>query len=499
MASINNVITVQLIPEGQLAQRDNMNICCIMTSEQGSVLSSENRFQSYVDLASVAADFGTDSQAYAFAAVFFAQQRSPVGGEGELVLGFWRATDESVAASAATLTGIQLSEAEIVGELQLIADGSFDIDIDGVTKVLTGLDFQSSTTFADIIAVLNTNLVGGTASEVDQKIIITSDTTGVLSLIDYPVAGVAGTFVGELLNLADGTGAVTVQGADAVVLSAETKIAGITAVHAEKNFKGGMFIDNPTDVESKDLATWAQASSVLLYDVFNSSTNLDVDPTNIVWDIKLSTLTNYRMLFSAANNRRLAAGYMSRMHVVNFAGENTALTMHLKEIKGVAAEDYTQTEINSAKTVGLDIYTTIKNVTALLTSGANDFTDNRYNLIAFIDAVQTDMFNLLKQTGTKIPQTIRGVNQMLDTGEKTTKGFVTAGVFAPGTWSSPDYFGDLDTFNQAIEREGFYWKSQSLADQSQADRQDRKSPVLQCAVKNAGAIHSANIIINFNI
>lgn len=499
MASINNVITVQLIPEGQLAQRDNMNICCIMTSEQGSVLSSENRFQSYVDLASVEADFGTDSQTYVFAAVFFAQAPGPVGAEGELVVGFWRAADENVAASSADLTGIQLSEAEIVGQLQLIADGSFDIDIDGATEVITGMDFQTSTTFADIVAVLNAELSGGTASEVDQKIIITSDTTGVLSLIDYPVVGAAGTFVGELLGLADGAGAVTVQGADAVVLSAESKLEGITAVHAEKNFKGGMFIDNPIDADSKALATWAQATSVLLYDVFNTSTNLDVDPTNVVWDIKLSGLTNYRMLYSKANNRRLAAGYMARMHVVNFAGENTALTMHLKEIKGVAAEDYTQTEINGAKTVGLDIYTTIKNVTAMLTSGANDFTDNRYNLIAFIDAVQTDSFNLLKQTGTKIPQTIKGVNQMLDTGEKTTQGFVTAGVFAPGTWTSPDYFGDLDTFNQAIEREGFYWLSQPLADQSQADRQDRKSPVLQCAVKNAGAIHSGNIIINFNI
>jgi hypothetical protein len=38
-----------------------------------------------------------------------------------------------------------------------------------------------------------------------------------------------------------------------------------------------------------------------------------------------------------------------------------------------------------------------------------------------------------------------------------------------------------------------------LKDQPQADRQARKSPVLQGAVKNAGAIHSVDIIINFNL
>ena len=147
----------------------------------------------------------------------------------------------------------------------------------------------------------------------------------------------------------------------------------------------------------------------------------------------------------------------------------------------------------------MDIYTTIKDVAVVLTSSANDFMDNRYNLIAFIDAVQTDMFNLLKQTGTKIPQTVRGVNQLVDQGEKTTRNFVRAGVFAPGVWSSPDYFGDYGVFTRSIENNGFYWLAGSLSDQAQADRQARKSPVLQAAVKNAGAVHSVDIVINFNL
>jgi hypothetical protein len=38
-----------------------------------------------------------------------------------------------------------------------------------------------------------------------------------------------------------------------------------------------------------------------------------------------------------------------------------------------------------------------------------------------------------------------------------------------------------------------------LKDQPQVDRQQRKSPVVQIAVKNAGAIHSVDIIVNFNL
>jgi hypothetical protein len=316
--------------------------------------------------------------------------------------------------------------------------------------------------------------------------------------MEYAVAHTSGTFIGEILGLAEGTGAVTVQGAAAATLTAETQVAAATALKALVNFKGLTFIDADTDANRKLMAEWAQANSVLVYEVFSGATYLDLDAdTNVVWEIKLASLTNYRMLYSAAGNRRMAASYMARAHVVNFNAERSALTMHLKTL-AITAEEYSQSVITAAKAVGLDIYTTIKQTACILTSGANDFVDNRYNLIAFIDAVQTDMYNLLKQTSTKIPQTKRGINQLIDQGEKTTRGFVRAGVFAPGTWSSPDYFGDRETFERAIEQNGFYWLAGELADQPQADRQARKSPVLQAAVKNAGAVHSVDIIINFN-
>ena len=171
--------------------------------------------------------------------------------------------------------------------------------------------------------------------------------------------------------------------------------------------------------------------------------------------------------------------------------------MHLKELS-VAAEEYTQTEVDNAKMVGLDLYTTIKLTPELLTSGANVFTDERYNLIAYVDSLQIDMHNLLKLTGTKIPQTRPGVNTLVDGLEKTSRQFVRAGVSSPGTWSSPDYFGDRETFERNIFNNGFYWLAGSLAAQAQNSREARESPLIQGAVKLAGAFHSVDLIINVN-
>ena len=187
------------------------------------------------------------------------------------------------------------------------------------------------------------------------------------------------------------------------------------------------------------------------------------------------------------------------MQTVLFTGTNTANTENLKGITGTVPDGYTQSEINKAYNVGLDIYTTIKDVPVMLTSPANDFFDNVYNLIAYIDALEIDTFNILKAATTKIPQTTKGMNRLVDTIEKTTQGFVNAAVFAPGTWSSPETFGDLETFYASIATKGYYVFANRLSDQAQADRQERKSPPIQIAVKNAGAIHKVNLIVQFNI
>lgn len=497
MADISQVVNVSLLLEGRLAQRDNLNVTAIVTSDT-TVLSTAEPFRIYRTAAQVAADFGATSEVTQYANVYFGTSPNPVNAGGYLVVAYWRAADEDTDATAATLSGGELSEAAVIPELQQISDGAFDIDVDGATENITGLDFQSSTTLEDVVGVIDAELTGATATLDFIGIVITSDTTGATSTITFATDPGTGTYVGDLLNLSAGSGAQTAQGVAAGTITAEDMVDAATRTFEETGARGMMFIDQPTSSDITAVATWAQANSVLVYDVFSTPSSLDVDPTNPVWENKLAGRTNYRHLYSKAGNRKLAATYMARAHTVNFNAENSALTMHLKEL-AVPAEAYTPTEINDAKTVGLDLYTTIKLTPVVLTSGANDFVDNRYNFIGYVDALQTDLFNLLKQTATKIPQTVRGVNQLVDQAEKTTQGFVRAGVFAPGTWSSPDTFGDLDTFKRSIREKGFYFLAGSLADQPQADRQARKSPVIQGAVKNAGAIHSADVIVNVNL
>lgn len=497
-ASINNVINVTLLEEGRSAARDNINVCAIMTSQVG-VLSTAERWRSYKTPSAVEQDFGASSVTAAFANAFFGTSPNPISAGGTLIIGFWNAAGETLPATAGVLRGAEISQASILPALRLVDDWSFSVNIDGTDREVTGIDGTKAATLADVIAQIQEEITPEVATVAfdGTRITFTSPTTGAASVVDYPEPSATGTFIGDILSIAAGSGAAKIDGKASTQVAPESQLEALSALKAVVNIKGASFIDKILDVQVPLIASWAKANAVIVYETFTGDEALEVDPANPVWAVTLSSQSNFRMLYSKAGNRKLAVSYMARTHTVNFNGERTANTLNLKTLN-VPAEDYSQTEIDKAKRVGLDIYTTIKDVPVVLSSGANDFVDNVYNLMAYVDAVQTDSFNLLKTTPTKVPQTYYGVDQLEDCAEKTTRGFVRAGVFSPGTWTLPDFFGDRDMFLRNIEQNGFYVLAGDLADQSTADRQERKSPVVQIAVKNAGAIHSEDIIINFN-
>ena len=72
---------------------------------------------------------------------------------------------------------------------------------------------------------------------------------------------------------------------------------------------------------------------------------------------------------------------------------------------------------------------------------------------------------------------------------------VTIGYFAPGEWKSSDTFGNPDDFKRNIRDVGYFIYSQPIAEQAQADRVERKAPLIQIAGKEAGAIHSASVLV----
>lgn len=490
-------VSIEGVPVG--LSRTNMNIVCLMTSDLG-FLSSSKRTAAYTELSGIESDFGSYSKVYQLAKRLFTSSNPINKGKGYLVIGYWRAVDEVVAATSGYLRSAELSEAVVMGNLQTVTDGSFKISVDGGTvQDITGLDFTTTATLSDIIALIDAEVTGATiALNGLNQITITSATTGVTSLVSFMSNSATGTPIADILTLSNGSGAITVAGVASATLLGETKEQALIEVAKEEPIRGVVYIDKPTTAEAKTISTWATANDCLFYDVFNDATNflLNTD-TNFVWFNKLSGGVNYRTLFDKQADRGLAVGYMAKMHTVNFEATNTALTMNLKELQGCLPSKFSDSELNSAQKVGLDLYGTFGGLPRTYTSGANDFTDNVYNVIAVKKFVQIDVFNALQGTPTKLAQTDEDMQKLIETVERTLSLFVSAGVIAPGTWNSTYDFGNPEVFRRNIATTGFYVYAKPMSEQSQSEREQRKATAIQVAFKMAGAIHTSDIAIVF--
>jgi hypothetical protein len=69
---------------------------------------------------------------------------------------------------------------------------------------------------------------------------------------------------------------------------------------------------------------------------------------------------------------------------------------------------------------------------------------------------------------------------------------------AAGEWTGSDTFGKPEDFKRNIKDFGYFIYSLPISQQSVADREARKAPVCQVALKYAGAIQSSTVIVNFN-
>ena len=144
------------------------------------------------------------------------------------------------------------------------------------------------------------------------------------------------------------------------------------------------------------------------------------------------------------------------------------------------------------------MYASFQGVPKVFTSGANKFFDDVYNLQAYVAGLLVAGFNALAQSSTKVPQTENGVAILKGAYRAVCEQYVANQYLAPGAWNNPTTFGNLADLLRNISERGYYIYSASVALQSSVDRAARKAPLIQIAVKEAGAIQSSSVIIYVN-
>lgn len=464
----------------------------LLVAGDSAVIDTRERIRSYTTLESVATDFGLSAPEYYAASLYFGQSPHPL----RLMIGRWAAADTS-----AVLYGGALSSAEqTIGTWQAITTGSFKIAIDGTDRTIASLDFSAATTMTGVAAVINTGLgsYGGCTWD-GNSFVITSDSLGVTSTLGYAVAPPSGVDISALIKCTSSTAAsAPIAGVDAetpaecalILANASAAWFGLTFA-AATSISDQQYIDVAALIEGLDLKR-----------IFAITTQdadcIDSTVTNDIMS-ELKTLAYKRTWTQYSSSSAYAAvSAVSRAFSVNFAANRSTITLMYKTEPGVSAETLTETQALALQDKNGNVFVEYVNDTAIIqygTMASGHYFDEIHGLSWFEDAVQNNVYNLLYQSKTKIPQTDPGQNQIVAAITAACEEAVNNGLVAPGIWNA-DGFGQLSRGDNLPD--GYYIYAAPMALQPQATREQRIAPPIQVAIKLAGAIQEVDIIIDVN-
>ena len=258
-----------------------------------------------------------------------------------------------------------------------------------------------------------------------------------------------------------------------------------------------------TGADLLSLSRWVQAKvHMLALDVVDEGVLTPNESTSLA--AQLSALEQQRTFLVWSRTRdSKALSLAGRLSSVNFEGQNTLITPKFKSLPATTPDIVTTTQKEELDRKWVGYYTRF-GPDAIFAEGwtqAGDWIDVRYWLDWITKAMQSEVYNLLRQHPTRVPQTAEGLASIEAAIERVCEAGRRNGGIAPGRVSEAvANHIRLATNNPTFEGflpAGYLVAIGSIADQLQIDRDDRRSPTIRVWLKGSGAMHHVTIGLVF--
>lgn len=486
-------VSVNLSPLG--AQAPNLNTLLLLGDSD--VIDVTNRIRSYNSLAAVATDFGTSAAEYLAAAIFFGQSPQP----NQLFIGKWART-----AVAGRLIGAPLSAAQqLLSVFTAVVSGGFKIQVDaaGAPVNVAAINLSGAVNLNGVASLITTALTGAGVGAVctwnGVNFQFKSNTTGVASKVLPLIAPNAGTDLSLLLLATAGLGAQEVDG-----IAAESALAAVTILDGLPTYWYALHFAASIGVmpDADNLAVAAFIEGSANRHAYGLTTNVaSALNAALATDIGSQIVAlGYLRTWGQWSSSSVYAGVsmLARLITTDFTQNNSVITLMFKQEPGVVAEYLTATQADALTAKRYNYFVNYNNNTAIIQNGVafgSAYIDEVFGTDWLAAGIQTDVYNLLYTSSTKIPQTDAGNHLIANTIAARCVQGVTNGLMAPGTWTAGG-FGQLNTGD--FLPNGFYIYVPPISSQLPADRAARKSVPFQVAAKLAGAIQNVVVAVSVN-
>ncbi len=476
---VSRVVNVAVEMSPTAAALRNFGSCLILGDSD--IIDTDERIRLYSSISDIATDFGISSREYLAAQAFFSQSPQPT----QVYIGRW-----AKSATAGRLRGRTLSSAEQdISLFTAITTGTLSLTIDGASKSMASIDLSAETNLNGVASQISSALgVSGSCAWTGERFVITSATTGTSSTV-------ATTDTGTLSSLMGFAGSAT----SVAGVAAESLASAITALLDYNTWYMVCVAPDASDdsiVEAAGLIEAASPSRMIGFTTQNS-TEIDSTASSTLCSRLKGLGYNRTILVYSSDSPVAAASVFGRMATINFEGSNTTLTLKFKQLPGVTAENLRSSQAEALKSHNVNAFCAYQNDTSILQEGITSggwFIDETHGLDWLQNRVETDLWNLL-YTSKKVGQDESGATAIVSCVNKSLEQGVTNGLIAPGVWNG-DAFGALESGDTLST--GYYVYIQPFDEQSQSDREARKAPPIQIAVKLKGAVHFINVTITVN-
>ena len=387
-----------------------------------------------------------------------------------------------------------------VDSIKAIKDGNFKIAIDGAASTeLKELDFTAINNAQDIATVISAKLTTATVTVDQGKLKITSKTTGATSTVGYGEdIALNQVDLSAMLKMSADTGLPPSDGADAEsLLDAVNKMCLATSEWYGLVLALSGSVSDDDTLEVAQLIE-AQTDVTRIFGVTVTDTRtLDAEYSDDLAS-RLHALNLNRSLAQYSANPYAICSLLGRAFTVNFNGNLTCITLMYKQEPSVEAEDLTSQQADVLKNKRCNVFVKYNNDTSIIQYGVmcgDMYIDERHGADWLQNYVQTNLWNVLYTTTTKIGQDDAGMNDLVGAVNDAMERARENGYIGAGTWNNAG-FGQLKRGDYLTT--GYYVYCPPMSTQAQADREDRKAVPIQDAGTLLGAIHTADVAITLN-
>ena len=392
----------------------------------------------------------------------------------------------------------ELTSGEItLADLYNVTDGAMTLVMNGATVNLYGLNFAtygSSLTLNEVAQILTEAIGSNGLVEVSgQSIVISTNQKGEGVTIGYASSASSITDLSAILALTQSTAASRIDGYTPGGLVSEVALIQTAARCAGRSVFAWTLDRQYRDTQDqKDFADWAEAQDQAYFSACTNSVQAynTADTTNIGFYAHNKGYIKTSVMYH--NNPQVYpdVSYAALALSVNYALENSTLTMKFKQLTGIETVPLTETQLSSLKARRINTYVSMGNSSSVVREGVQSadswFTDSHVNLSNYKEELQVEVFNVFMRNK-KVKYTSAGQDLLVSAAAKINNRYIRNGTFADREEETTDNETGYTTLPACTITPAPIYSATT------SERANRVAPPIAIVAYEAGAFHSVAI------